>query len=1024
MLRWASHTCLMILIIVMGDLKAQPYNTNYHFKHLNVQNGLTQDIVYHFLQDSHGYLWVGTHHGLSLFDGIRTTNFLIKQEGNEFIGGNFITSILEDSSDQIWVGNENGIDRYDRSENSFSHFGINMTGGNRENVYCVLLGFVSAEELWFLETKTRSVRAFNTRTKKTLFISKLNAYHAQFFKGPGQAVHIWSAYDKGTIHQLYIDKKMILQETYFSGKSAVLPQPVLEVSHILQQNDSIVWISANKGLVKLNPLTKKFSFFDKWHDKPVNELRYSALSSSGQLWTGSGVSGIYIFDTKTNGFINNMRNNKLDPLSICSDNIVSLYFDKTGNVWCGSYGNGCSYAGTENIFFSNHLSKREVEKWSSNNNISWLTSDPYNNIWCLIDEAPRFWILNKEMKRIEYREPVMARGTQFKGSMYKFVFDKDQNVWCTSNKGLYRYHIPDNKLYHTKYQLLNEEVLGSIWIKDILMLKDSSIIFSTFDGLYRITNQSGEHLIRPIQVLPSGQFNGFGALYEDGKFLYVKSLMDTLYILRSIGNGKYELSKRIHFFPEVNHYFKQPGDSLIYVASSDGVYKINCFNFSVTKHELNNDLPFTNISSVLKEDGKLWVFGEGLSYFDEKNKETRHYTVEDGLPSNEFNLSGLLFTSGHQCIAGSNNGLVTFFPHQKQDAIYPPRASITNVYINDVLYTHIKNPNQTNKVILSHWQNTFSFDFAPVTFQHATECRFEFKLDGYDQTWVRSNRANYTRYSKIPPGNYFFHLRVIDATGKVSPFIKTIEIEITKAFWQTSVFKIAVLAFILSIGWLISKWYFSLKIAKQKRGFEKQQAIEKERTRIATDMHDDLGAGLSRIKFLSQSILNKKIRDDTIKNELERITSFSDEMSEKMGEIVWALNEKNDTLADLVAYTRSYAVEYLANHDIQCEAHTPFHLPGTFITGEMRRNIFLSVKECLHNIVKHAGATNVCFSVQLDHEMKVVIHDNGKGIDWNNRRAFSNGLENIKKRMKEIGGEVSFLNESGTKVSLTIPLAL
>jgi len=224
---------------------------------------------------------------------------------------------------------------------------------------------------------------------------------------------------------------------------------------------------------------------------------------------------------------------------------------------------------------------------------------------------------------------------------------------------------------------------------------------------------------------------------------------------------------------------------------------------------------------------------------------------------------------------------------------------------------------------------------------------------------------------------------------------------------------------------LLSRWYFTHKIRKQKIEFERQQLIEKERTRIATDMHDDLGAGLSRIRFLSQSILNKKISDDeAIRTELKKITSFSDEMSEKMGEIVWALNEKNDTLADLIAYTRSYAVEYLANHNIECEANTPMHLPGTFITGEMRRNIFLSVKECLHNIVKHAGATKVCFSVELEKMIKIIIHDNGRGIDWNNRRAFSNGLENISRRMKEINGDVKILNEQGAKVLLTIPFVL
>ena len=204
---------------------------------------------------------------------------------------------------------------------------------------------------------------------------------------------------------------------------------------------------------------------------------------------------------------------------------------------------------------------------------------------------------------------------------------------------------------------------------------------------------------------------------------------------------------------------------------------------------------------------------------------------------------------------------------------------------------------------------------------------------------------------------------------------------------------------------------------------ERLQAIEKERTRIATDMHDDLGAGLSRIKFLSQTLLNKN-SDVSVNSELEKITIYSDEMSEKMGEIIWALNEKNDTLADLIAYTRSYTVEYLASHDIQCDANTPMNLPESFITGEMRRNIFLSVKECLHNIVKHAGATTVCFSIKLDHHMQIIIHDNGKGIDWNSQRSFSNGVQNIEKRMKEINGKVSFKNDKGTKVSLSIPVSL
>ena len=260
--------------------------------------------------------------------------------------------------------------------------------------------------------------------------------------------------------------------------------------------------------------------------------------------------------------------------------------------------------------------------------------------------------------------------------------------------------------------------------------------------------------------------------------------------------------------------------------------------------------------------------------------------------------------------------------------------------------------------------------------------------------------------------------------GTVSPFNKTIEIQIGKAFWQTTVFRLAVAVLGVLVGWSILKWYFRYRTRKQKQEFEKQKAIEKERTRIATDMHDDLGAGLSRIKYLSQSILSRKIDDANIKTELEKITSFSDEMTEKMGEIVWALNEKNDTIADLVAYSRSYAIEYLAYHNILCEADTPLGLPGTFIAGEIRRNIFLSVKECLHNIVKHANASKVRFTVVLGDKIQIIIHDNGRGIDWKRQRVFSNGIENIRQRMKEINGVVNFYNDNGTKVVMDIPVSL
>ncbi|HET6769209.1 MAG TPA: two-component regulator propeller domain-containing protein, partial [Chitinophagaceae bacterium] len=341
-----------------------------------------------------------------------------------------------------------------------------------------------------------------------------------------------------------------------------------------------------------------------------------------------------------------------------------------------------------------------------------------------------------------------------------------------------------------------------------------------------------------------------------------------------------------------------------------------------------------------------------------------------------------------------SNGLIRITPEERQVYDYRPTLTVSLVKAGK---DTIRNDNS-----FSHKQNNLSFYFSATSFLDEKQILYSYRLQGgSNDQWSEPSNNSTVSFIDLPPGNYTLDIKAGFPAGRYPEQIISYKFLISPAWWQTWWFRLVNALVLIALLIITFRYYYRRKLEKQKIFLEKQQAIEKERTRIATDMHDDLGAGLSRIKFLSQSLLNKK-KDEIMKPELEKITSFSDEMSEKMGEIIWALNEKNDTLADLIAYTRSYAAEYLASHDIQCQANTPMNLPGTFITGEMRRNIFLSVKECLHNVVKHAGATKVCFSRDLNHHMQIIIHDNGKGIDPDSQRLFSNGIQNIEKRMKEI----------------------
>ena len=153
--------------------------------------------------------------------------------------------------------------------------------------------------------------------------------------------------------------------------------------------------------------------------------------------------------------------------------------------------------------------------------------------------------------------------------------------------------------------------------------------------------------------------------------------------------------------------------------------------------------------------------------------------------------------------------------------------------------------------------------------------------------------------------------------------------EIHPPWWQTLLFRLIAASLVMSLLIIASRLYYRRKLAKQRIAAEKQQAVEKERTRIATDIHDDLGSGLSRIRYLGEMVKLKSSQQQNILPDIEKISAFSDEMVDKMNEIVWALNEKNDSLDSIISYTRSFAVEYLSNNDLLCKVNLPDEIPSS-----------------------------------------------------------------------------------------------
>jgi ligand-binding sensor domain-containing protein len=430
-----------------------------------------------------------------------------------------------------------------------------------------------------------------------------------------------------------------------------------------------------------------------------------------------------------------------------------------------------------------------------------------------------------------------------------------------------------------------------------------------------------------------------------------------------------------------------------------------------------------NFVDFLHCDGDNYVWAGTPTGLDRACFRQGHIMVENITPCNEhytavYEIDNL---ADHTHWALVRGGCIRIAPGAGKDVPYRPGIFFSRVEAADRLV-----PNGTEGPLsLPYEHNTLNFFIGSPTFTNEGLTRYSYLLKGgWNKEWsAPSTRADIDLVN-LPPGKYSLQVRAEFLNGRYPPASAVYSFVIRPPWWQTWWFRIGTgLALVLVIGLGIAYYIRSTLQIRYSR-LEKEQAVEKERTRIATDMHDDLGAGLSQIKFLSETMQLKKQAGTPVQDELCHISRFATEMIEKMGEIVWALNEKNDSLHDLLAYTRRFAVDYLMQCGIECTVETKVASSGDrFVSGEFRRNVYLTVKEALHNIVKHSAARRVWIGILADKDLAITITDNGIGFGHSNgTRRSGNGLGNMHGRIQAIGGRLTILASEGTIIQMKIPL--
>ncbi len=425
---------------------------------------------------------------------------------------------------------------------------------------------------------------------------------------------------------------------------------------------------------------------------------------------------------------------------------------------------------------------------------------------------------------------------------------------------------------------------------------------------------------------------------------------------------------------------------------------------------------FVNV--LLKRDLHSIVVGTGVGL------DLVHFNGKDTTIDN-LSLLNNIFLPFVDLVHATNSTMLTrtldgqlfklsFF--ENKDSMFAPFFYFKNLLVNNAIidFEQQKNFNYTS--------NNFVFSVSSPSFIESKRIKFSFLLTKNGEIqWQQNTNSPDFEIKNLAPGSYTLNVIVKYPSQIYADKKLSYSFVIDPPYWKRWWFVFLSIVLLVGAISLFSYWIYRSKLKVQINKLDREKAVEKERTRIALDMHDDFGSNLSRIKFISEKIqlLNKE--DAELVHDLSKISFFSDEMIEKLNEIVWALNQRYDSLDDLIGYCRSYVADYLQDKNIDLVFEAPSHI-NSKISGEIRRNIFMVIKEAIHNVVKHADASIVQIHFFQTKQVEVLISDNGKGIDLNNIRAFANGINNMKERIETVGGSFEIRNNLGTEIKISLPV--
>lgn len=986
----------------LGAATSEPW----YARNWQTDDGLPDNAVVGIAQTPDGFLWVATQGGLVRFDGNQFREFAPATEAG--VQSGLLHGLAVDRRGRVWVAKEGGV--------------LVCVEQGRTTLVTLDRGSSTARAVTPVEDGEGNLwAAYPTQRGRIVRVrdGEVRYFGAEAGMPPG-GVLLLARDRRGKMWCAAGDKLGVME-----GDKLTVLATVAGVQSITAASAGGLWVCAGGGMFRFTEEGVMLPLGVLPSSRPSAAVTVMLEDSAGRLWVGTSRQGLWRWEGAS--FV---------AVPASHREILSLAEDREGSVWVGTRGGGL------NRLRPSVVESQEIASGLPFEAVRSVCQDKDGVLWAVA----RSGVVARHQGN-GWNSLGTAEGWTI-GDAMSVVPDASGGVWIgTHFNGLF---------------LWRDRVVTSVGMKDGLAGNFARSLLSSTNGDVWIGTASvdGLHRLRAGQLrrfdLPAGSglvramtIDAAGTVWAGtAGGLLLRVTEDGVVDETALAVPRLQTIRCLHATADGSIWIGYGGSGV-------GWLKAGRFARFRAEEGISDDY----ISQIQDDgEGRLWFAGNrGVFYVRAMEFEEQRagriarvrpvvFGRDEGLPSLQASREawpGAARGRDGRLWIAMQTGLAVVHPQAIRSPQAPPvvieKVSVDGheVAAYDVLNSGASSASPIDlrrtagvnlKIAPGHEQ--LAIEFTALSFISPRNVTFRFKLEGLETDWVEAGSRRVAYYSHLPPGRFRFRVTASHDGGAWHEAGAALDLEALPRFWQTWWFQVlAALSLLGTLGGIVR--YVELrKMRALVDRAEREEAIERERARIAKDIHDDLGASLTEITLLSELAQGSDAPAHEMHADLRKIAARTRHLTRALDATVWAVNPRNDTLESLVNYTCNHAEDYLKSAAIRCRLEVPDRLLGQVLSAAVRHNAFLIVKEALHNVVKHSGATEVTLRITVvEGGLTILVEDNGRGFEAGGPAAMAgpqrpgNGLSNMRRRAEEIGAKFELRSGPGQGTRIRVELS-